>query len=106
MLLVIVGPPTDFVVTATTQTSISFTWGLPLTTSPVIEYALECQSTVMGVDDPSLLTTTEQSALLPSLSPGVPYSCSLNALTDTNTPPPATITATTAESGMYRLSMM
>ena len=87
-------------VAATTQTSISFTWGLPLTTSPVNEYVLECRSTVMGVDDPSPLNTAEQSVLLSSLSPGVPYSCSLTALTNANTPPPAIITATTVESGM------
>lgn len=81
------------------QTSLSFTWGLPLTTGPVIEYVLECSTAVTGIEDPLPLNTTDQSAVLVSLSPGILYSCSLTALTSTDTPPSATLTATTAESG-------
>lgn len=96
-----IGPPADFEVTSKTQTSLSFAWGLPLTPAPVIEYILQCRAVVAGIEDPAPLNTTDQSALLLSLSPGVSYTCSLTALTDTNMPPPITIITTTLESGTY-----
>lgn len=95
-----VGPPSEFVVEEITQNSISFKWGLPITPATVNRYELECHVMVIGIEDPPLLVTTEQNATLLSLSPGLLYSCSLTAITDSNMPPPATVTATTLEAGI------
>lgn len=99
-LTLLTGPPRRFVADLIFQTNISFAWDPPLTPGALISYVLSCQATVTGINDPLAMNTTKESAVLVSLSPGVPYSCSLTAFTDTNMPPPAMLTVTTTESGI------
>ena len=98
------GPPADFGLVAKTHTSLSFSWGLPLMRGTLAGYLLKCRPTVMGIGDPPVVNTTEQSASLFSLSPGVLYFCTVTAVTVSNVmSPPATITPSTLESGKHTM---
>ena len=94
------GPPVDFIVESKMPTNLSFSWGLPMTPGEIVSYRLECSTEVTGVSHPPPVNTTDQTGTVLSLSPGVPYTCTLTALTVSNTPPPATVNATTLESGI------
>ena len=71
-----------------------------MTPGEIVSYLLECSTEVTGVSHPPPVNTTDQTGTVLSLSPGVPYTCTLTALTVSNTPPPATLNATTLESGI------
>ena len=94
------GPPANLVLKSRTQESLSFSWGLPPKPAVPDGYLLECLAVVFGARNPTPVETREQSATVFPLSPGVLYFCTLNALTASITYPPATITATTLESGI------
>ena len=93
------GPPANFVSESRTH-GLSFSWELPPGPSTPTGYSLECHATVVGASNPSPVETTERSATLFPLSPGVLYFCTLNALIGSKVLPSATITATTVESGI------
>ena len=92
------GPPINFILESRTEESLSFSWGIPAAPIPT-GYHLECLAMVSGVTNPPPVETTERSATLSSLSPGVLYICTLNALTGSHRSPSTTISATTLESG-------
>ena len=82
------------------ETSLSFSWGPPLVPGEVVGYVLECRSAVIDVRDPDIVNTTQQSATLLHLTPGVLYACTVAAITTSSTSPPAFITVTTDEDGI------
>ena len=76
------GPPEMFQITLMTTTSLSFSWQAPAVLNEVLTgYQLSCHSSLQGIPSPQNFTPgpTVNTAVLPNLSPGVRYNCSIVA---------------------------
>ena len=75
-------PPQMFQITSMTRNSLTFSWQVPTVINGVLTgYQLSCQPELQGIPSPTILSTgpTVNTAMLPDLSPGVRYNCSIVA---------------------------
>ena len=93
-----------FQITSVTTTSISFSWLTPTFTNGLLTgYQLSCQPELpVGIPSPPTLTPgpTVNTAVLPNLSPGVRYNCSIVASNSAGSSEPVYAVGTTTETGI------
>ena len=93
-----------FQITSVTTTNINFSWLAPAVTNGVLTgYTLSCQPVLpAGIPSPPILTPgpTVNTALLPNLSPGVRYNCSIMASNSVGPSDPVYAVDTTTETGI------
>ena len=99
------GRPQMFQITSVTTTNISFSWQAPAVLNGVlVGYQLTCQPVLpAGIPSPPILSTgsTVNMTLLPDLSPGVRYNCSIVARNSAGpSDPPVHAVGTTTETGI------
>ena len=103
LLPVAPGPPEMFQITLMTTTSLSFSWQAPAVLNGVLTgYQLSCHSSLQGIPSPQNLTPgpTVNTAVLPNLSPGVRYNCSIMASNSAGRSDPVYAIGTTTETGI------
>ena len=97
-------PPWKFQITLVTTTNINFSWQAPAVTNGMLTgYQLTCQPVLpAGIPSPPTLSTgpTVNTALLPNLSPGVRYNCSIVARNSAGPSKPVYAVGTTTETGV------
>ena len=93
-----------FQITSVTTISLSFSWRAPTVTNGVLTgYQLSCQPELLaGIPSPPFLTPgpTVNTAMLPNLSPGVKYNCSIVASNIAASSDPVYAVGTTTEIGI------
>ena len=93
-----------FQITSVTTTTISFSWQAPTVTNGILTgYQLSCQPELpTGIPSPPTLSPgpTVNTAMLPNLSPGVRYNCSIVASNSAGPSDPVYAVGTTTETGI------
>ena len=92
-----------FQITSVTTTSLSFSWQAPSVTNGILtRYQLSCEPWLQGIPSPSSLTPGDavKTAMLPNLSPGVRYNCSIVARNSAGPSDPVYALRTTTETGI------
>ena len=97
-------PPRMFQITSVMTNRLRFLWQTPAVTNGVlIGYQLSCQPELpVGIPSPSILTPgpTVNTTILPNLSPGVRYNCSIAARNSAGSSDPVHAVGTTTETGI------
>ena len=92
-----------FQITSVTTTSITLSWMTPTVTNGVLTgYQLSCQPELPSIPSPPTLSPgpTMNTAMLPNLSPGVRYNCSIMVSNSAGLSDPVYAVGTTTETGI------
>ena len=97
-------PPQMFQISSVTTTDISFLWQAPNVTNGMLTgYQLSCKPELLtGISSPPILSagSTVNTTMLPNLSPGVRYNCSIVASNSAGPSDPVYAVGTTTEAGI------